>query len=121
LLCDFLPIGGHLRPRRILFFLFFVTLLAAPNEGKMPPTHVPSQSHAFSNVSSAVGTDFWLVVASPYPAEAIEIQAPPLSLFSIFLTLNSPPKTTSKRPPHTFLPSRVSSPIPPLPPTPSFC
>ena len=41
--------------------------------------------------------------------------------FQFFWTLKSPPKMTSKHPPHTFLPSRVSSPMPPLPPTPSFC
>jgi len=35
------------------------------------------------NIYSIVSTDFWLVVASPHPAEAIEIQSPiALSIFN---------------------------------------
>ena len=37
----------------------------------MRPTHVPSRSHAFTNVSSAAGTDFRLVVVSPDLTAAI--------------------------------------------------
>ncbi len=67
-----------------------------------------------------ISADFWLVVASPHPAEAIKIQGP-IALSYFFSTLKSPPKTTRKRPPHTFLPGRVSYQTTPLPTTPSFC
>ena len=100
--------------------LVFVAQLAAPNEGKTPPTHVPSRSRAFSCVFSAARTNFWLVVVSPHPLEAIENQGP-VALSFLFLRRSiRPPQMMGKRPPLHVPPCRIASPTSHPPPKSSF-
>jgi hypothetical protein len=63
-----------------------------------------------------------LLVGCCVPTSSRSHQNPrPRCSLIFFSTLKSPPKTTRKRSPHTFLPGRVSYQTPPLPTTPSFC
>ena len=87
---------------------------------RQQPPHRRRPARRLPKTYSIISDDFWLVVASAHLAEAIEIQGP-VALSIFFSTLKSPPITTHKRPPHTFLPGRVSYRTPPLPMTPSFC
>ena len=61
----------------------------------------------------------WLL-RLPIQRKPPKLKAPSLSLFLFFPSLNSSPKTTSKRPPDTFRPGRVSSQTLFSPPTLSF-
>ena len=104
----------------IIIWLSFPRIPRWPKRcgSSLPNRHRPARR--LPKIYPIISADFWLVVASPHPAEAIKIQGP-VALSFFFSTLKSPPKTTRKRPPHTFLPSRVSYQTPPLPTTPSFC
>jgi len=109
-LCDIV----RQEPRRISVNFFFCPVIQWPKscESILLDHHFPARRLPRNYPNDTV--DFWLVVASPHPAEAIETQAPiALSIF-ILSSLNSPPKPTSKRPPPHVPPGRISSQTPPL-------
>jgi hypothetical protein len=106
--------------RKKIHFIYFCPIIRWPKRcgSSLPYRH--RTARRLPKIYSIISADFRLVVASAHLAEAIEIQGP-IALSIFFSTLKSPPITTHKRPPHTFLPGRVSYQTPPLPTTPSFC
>ena len=78
----------------------------------LPNRHRPARR--LPKIYPIISADFWLVVASPHPAEAIKTKAPSLSHY-FFRHSNRHPKRRVN-----VLPTRSHQP-PPLPTTPSFC
>jgi hypothetical protein len=62
LLCEFLLIGGHLRPRRIFLFFHFVTLFVAPKRYINALSLARSSARLPSIISPNATADFRLIV-----------------------------------------------------------
>ena len=113
-------IGGCLKPRRILLYLFFWPEFRWPKrlDSVLPYRHRPA--HHLSIIYPSVTAAFQLVVVSSHPAKAIEIRGPISNSIFILSSLHSPPKAMSKRPPPRVPPVCIASPTPIPPPTPLF-
>ena len=114
-----LSIGGRLKPRQISFYLCLSNISMAQTMRQQPPQSLSPCAPSPKNISYHFCR---LLVGCCVPPSSRSHQNPrPRRSLIFFSTLKSPPKTTRKRLPHTFLPGRVSYQTPPLPTTPSFC
>ena len=115
-----LLICGRLKPGKIFFYNFFASKSNGRKDGMASsPAVIALRAASTINIPTIRLTFGWLLCAliQQKPSKS---EAPSSSLFYFFSSLHSSPKTTSERPPPRVPPVRISSPMSPLPPTPSF-
>ena len=100
--CFYSSIVSRRVPWQILFYNFSPPISMAEAIQQRPiPSSIALRSLSHNCILSLTPTFGWLLCPS-IQQKPSKLKAPPLSLFLFFLTLNSPPKTTSKLPSYAF-------------------
>jgi hypothetical protein len=109
------PVGSHLRPRPILFSIFYS---AAQYEDTTPPhTFRPGHVSSLTPLPPSTPNFGWLL-CPPIKRQPSKSKGPPISQLIFVDQFDDQSNNTAS--PHTFHPGRASSPTPPPLPTPTF-